>query len=261
MELSIIVLNYKSDNLVKQCLKNIADLNLQIDHEVIVVDNNSKDNISSIMREHFPQYRFIQSNENKGMGAGNNVGFRNSRGKYILILNPDVVVFENSIEKLLELIKKYEKIGCVAPKLIYPNKNYQSSRYRFPTFFMPVFVRTGLKKFYKDKVRKYLMEDIPADNSHPIDWARGSALLLDREIFERVGGFDERFFMYLEDTDLCRSVWNSDYEVWYEPNSQMAHYYSRESNNNTWFLDLFRKMAWVHIFSWFKYFWKWRRAV
>lgn len=246
--------------MLKQCLKNIVNLSLPIQYEVIVVDNNSNDGTGQILRENFPIFRFIQSNKNRGMGAGNNIGIQAARGEYVLILNPDVVVLEKSIENLLEFIKSKPQIGCVAPKLLYPNKTYQQSRYRFPEFFMPAFIRTNLKRFGQKKLDKYFMNDIAPDQPHQIGWARGSALLARKDVLNKINGFDEKFFMYLEDTDLCRRIWQAGYEVWYVPTSQMIHYYFRESGGSIWLRDLTKKIAWIHISSWFKYFWKYRNA-
>ncbi len=262
MKLSIIILNYKTCNLTKQCIKNIVNLNLQFKYEIIVVDNNSKDEIEKIMREEFPIFTFIQTKENKGMGAGNNVGIKKAKGEYILILNPDVVVWENSIENLLNFIEQNEKIGCVAPKLLYSNKTYQESRYRFPrSFLLPVFIRTALGKLNKNILDEYFMKNVSTEQSHKIDWARGSALLIRKSVLDKIQGFDEKFFFYLEDMDLCRRIREANYEVWYVSESNMIHYYSRESYGGKWINDLTKKMAWIHIGSWIKYFIKWRKMV
>ena len=267
MILSIIILNYKTARLVKQCIKNIVNLSLPINYEIIVVDNNSQDQMEKILKERFGQelknnkIKFIQSEKNKGMGAGNNLGVKNARGEFILILNPDVVVLQNSIEQLLDFLKNNSKAGCVAPKLLYPNKKYQPSRYRFPKFFIPVFMRTGLGriKFGQQKIKKYLMEDVKTSAPHKVGWVRGSVTLMRKQDFNQINGFDEKFFFYVEDTDLCRRLWKADREVWYLPSAEMIHYYSRESRQNRWIKDLFNKMAWVHINSWIKYFWKWNK--
>ncbi|HPI67144.1 MAG TPA: glycosyltransferase family 2 protein [bacterium] len=261
MVLSIIILNYKTKNLVKQCLKNIARFSLPFDYEVIVVDNNSNDGLAEMMHDYFPGHRLILNHDNRGMGAGNNLGLAQARGEYLLILNPDVVVLDQAIENLWRFIHPRTQIGLVAPRLLNPNRTEQQSRYRFPKIFLlPALIRTGLKKIWRQQIKEYFMEDVSSAEPHKIDWARGSALMLRRSVLERLtAGFDERFFMYMEDVDLCRRVWQSGYEVWYVPHSQMIHYYARESGANHWFLDLTRKMAWIHIISWIKYFWKWWR--
>jgi GT2 family glycosyltransferase len=267
MLLSIIILNYKTANLTKHCLKNILALNLNFSYEIIVVDNNSQDRMAEILKERFSaelqsgRIKFLPMGKNRGMGAGNNAGVRLATGKYFLILNPDVVVLKNSIEYLVDFLEKNEKVGMVAPKFFYPNRNYQPSRYRFPKIYIPAFVRTGLGdlKFGREKIKKYFMEDVRQEGPHQIDWVRGAALLARASNFLEVGGFDERFFMYLEDTDLCRRFWQKGWEVWYLPEAQMIHYYARISQKNKWFLDLFKKNTLIHIVSWIKYFWKWRK--
>lgn len=261
MTLSIIILNYKTKNLVKQCLKNIVNLSLPFEYEIIVVDNNSEDRVKEMIKERFPQAKFVEAEKNHGMGAGNNLGVQVAQGEYVLILNPDVVVLENSIEKLLEFIRQNEKIGCVAPQLLYPDRSYQPSRYRFPKFYMPAFVRTqlGLLKFGKQKVKNYFMEDMSGNGAHQVDWVRGAVMLFRKDVYQKVGGFDENFFFYLEDTDLCRRLWQAGFEIWYVPEAKMIHYYFRESKGGSWLFDLTKKLAWVHIISWFRYFWKWRK--
>lgn len=265
MILSIIILNYKTKHLVKQCIKNIVNLNLSFDYEVIVVDNNSQDNSEETIAELREKYanlnlKFIGQHENRGMGAGNNAGIQEAQGEYVLILNPDVVVLGKSIERLLSFIKDRPHVGCVAPQLLNPNKSYQQSRYRFPEFFMPLFIRTGLNRLGRHQLRNYFMDDVPTNYPHKIDWARGSALLFRRQVLEKTHGFDERYFMYLEDTDLCRRIWQAGYEIWYIPEAKMIHYYFRESGGEIWLKDLTKKMAWIHIASWLRYFLKWRKG-
>jgi len=257
MELSIVLLNYKTKNMLKQCLKNIVNLSLPLQYEIIVVDNNSQDGTAEMMREHFPIFKFVQAEANRGMGAGNNIGIRHAQGEYILILNPDVVVLEDSIQRLLRFISFNDKVGCVAPQLMYPNRTYQQSRYRFPTFFLPLYIRTSLRKFGQKHLNSYFMNDVPKYEPHQIDWARGSALMCRRSVLEKIHGFDENFFMYLEDTDLCRRIWQAGYEVWYVPQARIIHYYFRESGGSSWPKDLTKKLAWIHIASWIKYFRKW----
>ncbi len=260
MLLSIIIVNYKTKNMVKECIKNILDLNLEFAYEIIVVDNNSKDNIQEMIEEDFQDVKLIQLSKNKGMGAGNNLGAKQAKGEYLLILNPDVVVLPGAIEKLLQKIQNNQQIGCVAPMLLNPDFSYQQSRYRFPRFLLlPVFIRTGLGRFAQTKLDRYFMSDTPYNQEHAIDWARGSALLVKKNLFHQVKGFDERFFMYLEDTDLCKKIWQADKKVWYQPESKMIHYYYRQSGGGQWLMDLWRKLAWIHIYSWFKYFYKWRK--
>jgi len=103
------------------------------------------------------------------------------------------------------------------------------------------------------------MEDVEIQGPHQIDWVRGAAMMIRKKYFQEIGGFDERFFMYLEDTDLCRRLWQKNWQVWYLPEAEMIHYYARISRSSHWLKDLFSQNTWMHINSWIKYFWKWRK--
>jgi len=265
MKLSIIIVNYKTKNLVKQCIKNIENLHLALAYEIIVVDNASHDGIDKIVNEYFlalrqsDKLKFIVAEKNKGMGAGNNLGLQKALGEYILILNPDVVVLENSIDELVSFLDHKPMIGCVAPQLFYPNQKHQFSRYHFPKFYLPALIRTGLKNISSRVIAEYTMAGTSFNTTEPIDWARGSAMMVRAELLRKLDGFDEGFFMYLEDTDLCRRIWQIGYEVWYVPSSKMLHYYAHETNSGAWIRDLGNKLTWIHIKSWLRFFWKWKK--
>ncbi len=272
MKLSIIIVNYRQKGLVRQLLLGIDKQDIDFDFEVIIVDNDSKDNIESVIddikgkvnRDFLSRLSFVKLHKNLGMGTGNNRGAEKARGEYLLILNPDVVFIDRkTIQRLVDFADNGdEKIGCVAPMLLNPDKSIQQSRYKFPKIYIPIIVRTFLGNFFKLKIKEYLMEDVVATVTQKVDWIRGSVMLIKRNVFEKVGGFDERYFMYMEDVDLCRTLWDKGYEVWYYPEVKIIHYYGKGSGGERskwqWMMDLFKKMAWVHIISWVKYFWKWR---
>jgi GT2 family glycosyltransferase len=264
MRLSFIIVNYKTKNLVKNCLKNIEKLNLDFEYEMIVIDNHSGDGLSEMLREKFSKeletgkLQLIESPKNIGMGSGNNLGVKRASGQYIMIINPDVAVLPGSIENLIDFAEKKEGIGCLAPRLLNPNKTIQQSCYQFPNFLMPILLRTGFGIFGQKKLEKYMMSDKDFSHEVEVDWVRGAAMFFRKSFYEDLGGFDERFFMYMEDVDICRRIHGLDRKVWYFPKAEMVHYYLKESDTGKWIKDLFGKMAWLHIFSWLKYFWKWK---
>jgi GT2 family glycosyltransferase len=244
-------------------VQGILDLGLKIAYEIIVVDNGSRDGSSKLLQAKFQQVKFIGLPKNFGMGTGNNVGIKQAYGSYVLILNPDVVVLPGAIETLVEFMEKKESVGCAVPMLLNPDKSYQRSRYLFPPFFMPLYLRTSLVMKRASKLSHYFMEDVPYDKPHQVDWGRGSALLLRKSVLDKVGGFDENFFMYMEDADLCRQIWQQGSQVWYVPASRMVHYYGRgsgEVGSWRWLRDIFKPLAWHHIVSWFRFCWKWRKT-
>ncbi len=255
IKLSIIILNYKSAGLVKQCLKGLGNLSLDFSYEIIVVDNNSHDNLEEMIIKNYPNVKFIRAKKNRGFASGNNFGLRKAVGDYLLILNPDIAVLEGSLQKMLAFLKHNEKIGMVVPQLLNPDRTIQNSVMRFPRFIIPVYRRTFLGKFTKPKkmLKWYLMKDWDHNSNRVIEWALGACMMVKREALEDVGYLDERYFLYVEDTDWCRRFWEKDWQINYVASARMIHYHMRESAEN-----FFTKLNIIHILSWLKYFWKFK---
>jgi len=260
MDLSIVILNYKTKNLVKQCIKGIKMQNLPMEHETIVVDNASGDDVGDMLLEKFPDIKFIQSEENQGYAAGNNLGIKQAQGRYILILNPDVAVWENSIERLHKFMEENRDVAVAGPKLINPDKTRQYSCYRFPRFLTPIYRRTPLGKlsFAKKDLENYLMKDFDHGSNKEVDWLLGACWLVRKEAIDKVGLMDERFFLYFEDIDWCKRFWQSGYKVYYVPEAKMVHYHERLSAQESWTRGLLNQATRTHVKSWLKYFLKYK---
>jgi len=263
MNLSIIILTYKSKKLVKFVLKDLLESNLPEQTEVIVVDNDSRDEIEEMIKKEFPQVRFIQSGANLGFAGGNNVGIRAAQGKYVLIMNPDIFVQDNSIQKLYNYIRnnENENIGLLAPRLNNPDGSLQHTAYKFHTLATPIFRRTFLGKIKKGKkhLEKFLMADWDHNSIKEVDWVQGSCFICPKELLEKIDFFDERYFMYMEDMDLCRKIKMQEKKVIYYPESQAVHLHRKESAEGSWHQFFTNKLTRIHIRSWFKYMWKFRR--
>jgi GT2 family glycosyltransferase len=261
MDLSIIILNYQTKNLVKYCIKGIKSLNLNLDYEIIVVDNASYDRTFEMIREEFSGVKFIQAKENRGYAAGNNLGIKQARGKYILLLNPDIVILENAIEKMYQFMENHSEAGLIGPKLNSPDGTLQETCYRFPKFIIPLYRRTFLGKlpFIKKHLDHFLMKDYDHQIARQVDWLQGSCLMARVKAVQEVGLLDERFFTYVEDTDWSRRFWQKGWQVWYLPEAKMIHYHEQASAGGL--LNIFKKSARIHIASWLKYFWKYRNQL
>ncbi|MBU4331547.1 glycosyltransferase family 2 protein [Patescibacteria group bacterium] len=263
VELSIIILNYKQRGLVKQCVKGILSLCLVFDYEIIVVDNDSRDGCLKMIKKQFNNSRIktIQSDKNLGMGAGNNLGIRQAQGEYILILNPDITLLEGAIEKMIKFMKESSRVGILAPKLLNPDRSVQYAQFRFPDFWRPLYRRTLLGKtaWGKKRLEDFLMFDWDRKSARKIDWALGACLLIRKLALDSIGLFDERFFLFFEDTDLCRRFWNNSWEVWCLPEAEMVHYPERLSAKKINLQNLFSKPVRAHLISQMKYFCKWRK--
>ncbi len=256
MDLSIVIVNYKTKGLLKQCLRGIADCQFSFQHEVIVIDNDSKDGSVEMLREQFPEVHLIASPKNLGFAAGMNLGFRQAKGRYLMTLNSDVAVFGDAIEELYQHLERNPKVGMAVPKLINPDGTTQVSTFMFPTFSVALWRRTPLGNLWwpKKTLRKFLMLDWAHDEVRPIGWALGAALFMRRQALEAVGGFDERYFLFVEDMDLCRQFWEKDWSIEYVPSAELVHYHQRPSAEKNQAGGVLSYAARLHIKSWFKYF-------
>ncbi len=265
MDISIVILNYKSKGFVMNCLKSImeADFNLldkEISYEIIVVDNDSDDQIGKILAWQYPQVIFIQNKVNIGMGAGNNVGLQQAQGDYIVVMNPDTIAFKNTFKRIFNFMEAEPEIGVCGPRQLNPDKSIQNSCYRWPKLFTPIYRRTPLGKlsFAKRALARYLMADFDHNSIRPVNWLLGSFLFIRAKAMEEVGMFDERYFMYFEDTDYCQRFWQKDWQVVYYPQAEIIHNHNRHSAKSKWYKFFINKATREHIISWLKYLWKWR---
>lgn len=259
MDLSIIIVNYNSKEKTLFCLDSIYQADLAgIEVEVIVIENHSYDILDDEINTRFPKVKLLKSKKNLGMGGGNNLGINQATGKFILILNPDTEIMKDSIKTMMEFLYRNEQAGLVGPKLLYPDGTEQISCYRFPKLFIPILRRTFLGYFAKNYVDDYLMKNVDLNQTQIVDWIQGSCLLIKMEVLTKVGLFDERFFMYLEDTDLCKRIKLAGWQVVYLPTAQVIHHHERASAKKPWYLAIFiNRLSRIHIESWIKYFIKW----
>ncbi|MBU0707439.1 glycosyltransferase family 2 protein [Patescibacteria group bacterium] len=256
MDLSIVILNYKSKGLTKQCLKGIALLKPRLNFETIVVDNASNDGTTEMINEEFPWVKTIKSPVNNGFAAGNNLGIRKSVGKYIMILNPDVAIFNNSLETLYNFMEENPNVGLAGPKLINPDGSVQASCRTFPTKKIIIYRRTPIGKMSGPRkiLREHLMLEWKHTDNREVDWMIGACFFVRRSAMEKVGLLDERFFLYLEDVDWCRRFWHSGYKVCYVAEAEMVHYHQRLSAENPGLKGALSYATRVHIISAIKYF-------
>lgn len=262
LDLSIVILNYRSKGLVKQCVKTIGLYAPESSYEIIVVDNDSGDGTGAMLAERFPEVRFIQAPANVGYAAGNNLGIRAARGRHIVIMNPDITVRPGALDAMVAYMDANPAVGILGPKLVHPDGSIDASCYRFPTYAIPIYRRTPLGRLApgRQAVSRYLMEDYDHQATRDVDWLLGAVLMVRRGALDEVGLLDERYFLYFEDTDWCRRFWESGWRVVYYTGAEMVHYHERLSAQGSWITGPFRRSTRIHISSCIKYFRKWGTA-
>lgn len=259
--LSCIVLNYNLKYLPRMCVEAIKRSNCDFEYEIIVVDNNSKDESLDYLKEMHEkgEIRLVETGANIGYGKGNNAGARVAKGEYLLVLNPDVGVEENTLQLMVDYMRAHPKVGLLGPQLYFFNGQIQDSCRRFMRPLDLVIKRTPLKYLpgMKKRVAHYLMTDYDKKKTQEVDMVTGACFIAPKKVFDEVGGFDPRYFLFMEDADLCRMIHNAGYSIVYFPEARALHYHKRLSGGSIFSL-LFKKIFWIHVNSAMKYFWKWR---
>lgn len=224
-DLSIIIVNWNTKELLDKCLSTIYKHVHDLNYEVIVSDNGSTDGSIEMVKENYPQAVLVENGKNIGFGSANNTAVKHSSGKNILFLNSDTEIFDNSIKKLYDFLNSNDKIGACGGKLLYPDRTLQHSYGYFPTFKRIVWITiSGLLHI---NFKRKPLGVIPYDIYNPIqvDYIVGADLMVKRSVLDKSGVFDENFFAYFEETDLCYRIKEAGFQVWYVPECQIIHIY------------------------------------
>lgn len=265
MELSIAVNNYKNPELLRLCLDSIKKNLHGIEYETIVADSATEEATEMMMREDFPEIKFFPFSKNVGFQALLNKGLKESSGKYILLLNGDIIITPNSVERMVQYMRNNPRIGMLGPKQLNFDESLQFSCFHFYKPITILYRRTFLNifKFAKRHLDWFLMRDYDHKEPKEVDWLMGSAILVSREASEKVGPMDERFFMYMEDVDWCRRFWENGFRVVYYPLASMYHYHGKGSGKAGFLRSIVsNRLTWIHISSAIKYFVKyWGKAL
>jgi len=254
VNVSIIIISYNSRSVLKSCLESIQRQRYSGDLEIIVVDNNSHDGTPDLVAAEFPEVILLAQKENYGYSRGVNLGIRQARGDYFLILNPDTVVKEDSIGKLVAFMEGQPDAGIAGSKLVFHDGNLQYSCRRFYTWKVLLLRRTPLGKIFKNSkaVSDHLMLDYDHETTREVDWLLGACMLVRRSAVESVGLMDERFFLYFEDVDWCYRMKQNGWRVYYCPDSEVIHDYARESAHS-----VVNRSFIAHLASLIRYYEKW----
>lgn len=213
MIFSIIIVNFNTKNLLNNCIDSILNNCDRSNYEIIVIDNGSKDgSVEMIKKQYSDNLKVIINQENKGFGSANNKGAKIAMGEYLFFLNSDTVIKDDIFLELEQSFKKNKNTGIIAPKLLLDDGSEQP--FAFGNF--PKIINVIIKKFAPSQKYK--------ESSFKTDWVSGAALVIKKDIFEKIGGFDEKIFMYFEDIDLCKRVNELGYDVVVNPLVKITHY-------------------------------------
>ena len=227
MQLSVIILNYNVRHFLELCVLSVQNALQNMDAEIVVVDNNSSDDSCAMMKQRFPNVKLIENKENLGFPKGNNIGVAHAKGEYICILNPDTVVAEDTFEKIASFLAITENVGIVGCKLIDGTGNFlPESKRGIPTPWVAFAKIFGLYKLFpKSKLfNQYYAQHVSENETGKVDILVGAFMVMQRQLYNEIGGFDENCFMYSDDIDLSYRVLQKEKFNYYFHDTTVIHY-------------------------------------
>lgn len=239
MDLSVIIVSYNVQYFLEQCILSVQAASRNLNVEVIVVDNNSSDASCELILKKYPEITLIQNNENVGFSKANNQGVKIAKGDYILILNPDTVVAEDTFIQILDFVKSKQNLGVLGVKLIDGSGNFlPESKRGIPT---PQVSFNKLFGISSKRTGKYYATHLNENETGIVNILVGAFMLLKRSVYNEVNGFDEAYFMYGEDIDLSYKILNKGYQNYYYANTQVIHYKGESTQKDVKHLKYFYK--------------------
>jgi hypothetical protein len=246
-DLSVCIVNWNTRQDLEEAIASVLASDPGLNLEVIVLDNASTDDSADMVRNRFPGVKLLESAENLGFARGYNRAAREASGRHLLVLNPDTVVRMGALRRLVEFMDSQPDAGAAGPRLLNPDGTLQFSCRHFPTPMAAILRNTFLGRLLPRNrfTRSYLMADWDHTTAQPVDWVSGAAICIRRETWERVGGFDERFFMYAEDIDWCLRAQQAGWTVYYVPDAVIVHRIGRSSDQRPFpmVVEFHRSMA------------------
>ena len=224
--------------------------------EIYLIDNHSSDTTKTILKSYTEQFSniiLIQNEKNVGYGRGQNLAIRRVKSQYHILCNPDIIITTDIFSELISYMKKNKDVGVIYPKTLNTDRSIQYLNKRPPTVLDLVlrrFCPKLIKSLFKNRLDKYEMKDVGYDFIYDVPFASGSFMFCRTDVLQKVNGFDERYFLYLEDFDLCRKIQNQGFRTVYNPTVNVIHHWERASYKNI-------KMTAIHAISTIHYFNKW----
>ena len=252
MDLSCIIVNYNNSQPLQSCLESIFKTIRGIDFEVIVVDNSENDPGMQVLKNLFSEVQFIFNSSNVGFSKANNQAALVAQGDALIFINPDTILSDKAINSMHNYLVSHSAAGALGPKVVDPDGSLQYSCRRYPTLWTGLFNRYSIlsRLFPKNHfTSQYLMLDFNHNDIVPVDWLSGCCLMAPKKVFEQIGGFDENYFLFNEDVDLCRMINKIGKEVIYFPKATVHHHVSTSNSKTSARVIMKRHLGMMHYFK------------
>ncbi len=230
MDVSIVIVSYNVANRTNDCIVSVKTETTCL-YEIIVVDNNSQDNSVEVLRANYPDVRLIQNTYNAGFAKANNQAFREARGRYIFMLNPDTVVLDKAIDRLVQFMDEHLYAGACGPKVLNSDMTLQPNCHHYPSVLMRLIEHSGFNRRFPQNrfFGKEFMTYWNYNEVREIDWITGCAIMLRKRVLDQIGMLDENYFMYTEEVDICYRIKKKGFKIVFCPTAKIIHYWGESS--------------------------------
>lgn len=237
MNLSIIIVNFNTSDLLRNCLTSIFNQK-GVEYEVWVVDNASRDDSIQMVENDFPKVKLIKNSQNIGFARGNNVALRQAQGEYLFLLNSDAILKEETLSRICDFLESNPKVGILGIKILNPDGSPQASVgkfYNLGNAFLMLFggEKLGFLRYSPNKVTE-------------VDWVVGAALIVRREVLEKAGFLDENLFMYMEEVEWCFRVKKAGFRVFFYPEAEAIHYIRASGSKTAAILGIYKGLTYFY---------------
>jgi GT2 family glycosyltransferase len=251
MELSTVIVHYRSPDALLACLATLPEAAAGLDLETVVVDNDPRDGVKAALARWYPSVRVIENSENVGYARAVNQGIQATSGPYVLIMNPDCTLRAGAVSRLADYLRTHPRAAIAAPRILNPDGSLEYSARSFPDHFTFLFNRYSLlTRLFPGNpwTRRYLLSDWDHASVREVDWVSGACLMARREAVARVGGMDEAYFMFNEDVDWCRRMALAGWSVAYVPDAVCVHHIGASRRRTASRVILERHRGMIHYF-------------
>jgi GT2 family glycosyltransferase len=249
MDISVVIVTWNSEEFIGNCLDSISRTADGVQFEIIVVDNSSSDGTVKIVQESGVQIDLVKNRKNLGYAKANNQGIERSQGRYVLLLNPDTEIQEDSLDSMLKFMDANPRVGALGPKLLNPDGSVQPSCREFPRFSTLIWEFFGLSRLFpKSSIfGRWRMGYFSFDRPGDVDQPMGSCLMLRRQTLNNVGPFDENFRRFFNDVDLCYRIKNVGWKIYFHPDARVVHHKGGSTGKAK------RRMIWLSHLAFYRF--------
>ena len=227
-EVSIILVNYKTKDLTRNCINSIVEKTQNLAYDIYVVDNNSQDGTCEMIKSEFPWVKLIENPKNSGFGSANNLAIRQSDAKYVFLLNTDTILVNNAIKILHDFLESNPRTGACGANLYDENMEHVHSYGVFPTVKRQILKTFMLRWFFPKELKAMKDKGLNAENElKAVDYITGADLMIKKSVLDEVGIFDEQFFMYFEENELQFRIRKAGYEIFINPEAKIIHLHDK----------------------------------